>query len=201
MQRLPRYDAEAYLLSLPHLLDASETMIAECVPYLRPAPERVAFWGDRLPSDGTRRIGIAWSGNPHHENDRQRSIDPALLAPLTARTACTFYCLTPEIEPPDGIRRLPVQVSDFADTAAVLANLDLVISVDTAVAHLAGALGCALWLLLPFVPDWRWQLGRERSVWYPSARLFRQSARRDWREVISVVAATLAQAWQPPPAT
>lgn len=131
---------------------------------------------------GDSRIGVVTRGNPSHSNDRQRSLPPALGAELLALPGAT------SLEPEQTGAR------DFADTAAIVAGLDLVITVDTAVAHLAGALGKPVWILLPrLMTDWRWLEGREDSPWYPSARLFRQAAPGDWRPVLDAIRSTLAE--------
>jgi hypothetical protein len=140
-------------------------------------------------------VGLVWRGNPQHPNDRQRSILLASLEPLFAVPGVDFYNLQvapgpqfaseaagqPALIPLEGLLR------DFADTAGVVAQLDLVIAADTSVAHLAGALGRPAWVLLPFAPDWRWLLAREDTPWYPTLRLFRQSAPGDWSAVIQRV--------------
>jgi hypothetical protein len=131
---------------------------------------------------------MAWSGRPEHNNDQERSIDLAsFLSPLQGIDA-TLVSLQREVRAADAVvlqDRSDVihfgeQLKDFSDTAALVANLDLVIAVDTSVAHLAGALAKPVWVLLPFVPDWRWLLGRDDSPWYPTMRLFRQDDSRRW---------------------
>ncbi len=190
-ERLPRYDLHAYLMSLPLLLGLDGPPSQCEVPYLAPPAARVAHWRQMLPPAAEKRIGLVWSGNPAHDNDLQRSIDADLLAPLLAVPGCAFFSLHPTVEPPTGVKRLPGRLTDFAETAAAIVNLDLVIAVDTAVAHLAGALGRPVWILLPAVPDWRWGLVSLQTPWYPSARLYRQTARGDWAEVLARVAADL----------
>ena len=142
------------------------------------------------------RIGIVWAGNPNHKNDRRRSIDPLLLAPLAQIPGARWFSLQKDSSPAKDAgfaSHLGAELADFADTAAAIENLDLVISVDTAVAHLAGALGKPTWTLLPFAPDWRWLLDRDDSPWYPTMRLFRQPEPGDWTAVISAVAAALKE--------
>ena len=138
------------------------------------------------------RVGIAWGGNPSHTREAQRSIQLERLEPLTRIAGTVFYSLQKgpaaaqlQRKPP-GMRLidLDAQQADFADTAAIVANLDLVISIDTSVAHLAGAMGKPVWILLHSLPDWRWLLDRQDSPWYPTARLFRQSAAGDWSDVV-----------------
>jgi ADP-heptose:LPS heptosyltransferase len=170
---------------------------------LRAPPELEAAWAARLgPRDGRPRIGLAWSGRPSHANDRNRSMPFAALAPLLDASA-RWICIQQETRPADEaalrahgqVEHFGAELGDFADTAALLGQLDLVLSVDTAVAHLAGTLGLPLWLLLPRDPDWRWLAGREDSPWYPSARLFRQAVPGDWAGVAGQVSAALA-AWR-----
>jgi tetratricopeptide (TPR) repeat protein len=190
-EKPPRHDVHAHLLSLPHLLGIGKSGIPAAVPYLTPPRERIAAWRALLPLSGNTRAGLVWTGNAAHENDRQRSIEPAALATITGPQGCVFYNLNPACEPPSGVLPAPARLSDFAETAAAIMNLDIVITVDTAVAHLAGALGKPVWVLLPFVPDWRWGLRRTDSPWYPTARLFRQKTRGDWAPVLQEVAARL----------
>jgi tetratricopeptide (TPR) repeat protein len=191
---LPRYDVYANLLSLPHLLGLGEARFAPGAPYLAPPEPVLTKWQALLPAGGARRVGLVWSGNPAHENDRQRSIDPGLLAPVLATPGCVFFNLNPAAQAPRGVLQPPATLADCADTAAVTLQMDLVLTVDTAAAHLAGALGRPVWVLLPAVPDWRWGLQGEASAWYESARLYRQRARGDWAPVLARVAADLKAA-------
>jgi len=171
------------------------------IPYLAAEPELVRLWTGRLPQQGLR-VGLAWKGNPDFENDADRSLPSlATLAPLAAAGAVHFVSLQKgpgedeALNPPAGMSLYAAgpQLRDFADTAAVIANLDLVISVDTAVAHLAGAMGKPCWVLLPdYRCDWRWLTGRNDTPWYPFMRLFRQSAAGDWAPVIDAVRRELA---------
>jgi Tfp pilus assembly protein PilF len=192
---IPRCDLHCPLLSLPLALATELTTVPGGVPYLSPADAAIAKWSDRLPQSPALRIGLAWSGNPDLKNDRNRSISLQQLAPLWSTPGVQIVSLQRDVRPGDlecldrtpGIIRLESELVDFAETAAVIANLDLVISVDTAVAHLAGALGTPVWLLLPFAPDFRWMIDRDDSPWYPTARLFRQPRRGDWSSVIGVV--------------
>jgi hypothetical protein len=146
------------------------------------------------------RVGLAWSGSPSHRNDRNRSIGLAAFSPLLGLDA-TYVCLQPTISTADAellrargdITLCGEKLKTFADTAALIANLDLVIAVDTAVAHLAGALAKPVWVLLPFIPDWRWLLDREDNPWYPTARLFRQDQSRSWDKVVARLAAALRE--------
>lgn len=186
-------------MRLPRLFDTELTTIPAEVPYLRARPEMAEHWRDLLPQQGLR-VGLAWRGNANFENDADRSLPSLMsLAPLAAVHA-HFVSLqkgageAEALQPPSGMSLLAVggQLADFADTAAVIANLDLVISVDTAVAHLAGALGKPCWLLLPdYRCDWRWMADRNDTPWYPSMHLFRQPRGGGWAPVIAEVAAAL----------
>jgi hypothetical protein len=155
----------------------------------------VAAWRARLGVG--RKIGLVWGGNPKNRNDRMRSLDPQALAPLAAIPGISWVSLqlgredSPATLLP-GLVDPTAEIGDFADTAALLGALDLLVSVETATAHLCGALGRPGWVLLPFLPDWRWHFGTDTSPWYPSLRLFRQDKARDWRPVVERVAASLA---------
>ena len=149
--------------------------------------ERVAAWRPHLPDNGRVRVGLCWAGNPDFANDRHRSIPLECLAKLFGVPGIDYVSLQKDVSPTQaalleqhGISQLGRQFEDYADTAAVVAMLDLIIAVDTSVAHLAGAMGKVTALLLPFSPDWRWLLDRTDSPWYPSMRLFRQPAIGDW---------------------
>ena len=186
-------DFQVALMSLPHRFNTEPLSIPNKVPYLKIEPHLETRWKDRI---GTQsfKIGIAWSGNPMHKNDHNRSINLSLFLPLLDAQA-TFVSLQTDIRPNDAallkrqenILNFGEELKDFSDTAAIISNLDLVISVDTSAAHLAGALGKPVWVLLPFIPDWRWLLDREDSPWYPTARLFRQNGTRVWDTVIARV--------------
>jgi hypothetical protein len=164
------------------------------VPYLRAPDQALLKWGARLPIKPRPRIGIAWAGNAKHIRDRERSIDLRSLLPLLDIDA-TFVSLQKEVRTADAatlgkcadIIHFGYELAGFSDTAALISHLDLVISVDTAIAHLAGALGKPVWILLTHVPDWRWLLDRDDSPWYPTARLFRQNETRAWDSVIARV--------------
>lgn len=189
-------------MSLPHFCGTRMDSIPAPIPYLTADPAKVAQWSRLLPVSGLR-VGLVWKGNPRFENDGDRSLSSlALLAPLGAVAGVQFVSLQkgPGEEearvPPPGLSLLGLgsELQDFSDTAAVVAGLDLVISVDTAVAHLAGALGKPCWVLLPdYRTDWRWLTGRPDSPWYPERmRLFRQQRAGNWPPVIATVAAALA---------
>jgi cytochrome c-type biogenesis protein CcmH/NrfG len=177
---LPLYDAWIDQMSLPPLFGTTLDTIPFPDGYL-PGPAR-------HPSTRPARIGLAWRGNPAHSNDRRRTPPPAAFAPLLARTDVRFVSLVPDETLPG---TEATALTDHAATADVIASLDLVISVDTSVAHLAGAMGCPAWVLLPFAPDWRWLLNREDSPWYTAIRLFRQRNPGDWGEVMGRVIAAL----------
>jgi tetratricopeptide (TPR) repeat protein len=190
-ETLPPFDCYCPLLSLALAFGTELATIPAAVPYLA-APTGKAATRD---ASGAYRVGLTWSGNPSHLNDRNRSIPLQYLRPLLDRPGIEFIALQKEVRDSDAEALKPFanvtivseDLTDFAATAEILASLDLVISVDTAMAHLAGALGKNVWILLPFSPDWRWLLERSNSPWYPSARLFRQKAPGDWASVIAEV--------------
>jgi ADP-heptose:LPS heptosyltransferase len=189
-------DFQLALLSAPERLDISLQTIP-AAPYLTAAPGPVGEWRThlgRVAEDARAKVGLCWTGNPRHKNDRNRSVAPPLLDRLRDIPGMAFFSLCPDaIDWPDlDLRPLLRPLADFEDTAALIANLDVVISVDTAVAHLAGALGKLVWILLPYAADWRWLTGRDDSPWYPSARLFRQRRPGDWGEVLERVGRALA---------
>ncbi|HTW94847.1 MAG TPA: glycosyltransferase family 9 protein, partial [Tepidisphaeraceae bacterium] len=195
-QPLPEADVHSPLLSLPNALK-----IAGRIPaphsYITPEENLVRKWSQRLPASGVR-VGIAWAGRPDHRNDRNRSMPLKSLARLFEIPGVHFFSLQKGPSATQ-IKELAIatltdwtnELTDFAETAALIASLDLVIAVDTAVVHLAGAMGKPVWILLPYVPDWRWMLDRTDSPWYPTARLFRQSSRGDWSGVVDRVAEAL----------
>jgi tetratricopeptide (TPR) repeat protein len=194
----PSFDVHIPIMSLPLALDLGLEDLAPHSPYLHASPVLVERWRQRLPPADGPRIGLAWSGNPGHDNDHNRSMTLEHLDPLL-RCKAQFVSLQKDYRADDleRLRRSPDilryddELGDFADTAALVACCDLVIAVDTAVAHLAGALNKPLWLMLPRFCDWRWMNGREDSPWYPAATLFRQGAFGDWTGVIERVAARL----------
>ena len=201
---VPGHAAHCRLSSVPHLIHTTLETIPAQVPYLFADPARIAAWRQRLDAmlpHGVRRIGLAWTGRPTHPNDRRRSIPLARLAPLAAAGRASFVSLQKPMPPADlaamaqfpGFADLSADLADFGETAAVIANLDLVITVDTAIGHLAGAMAKPVWIMLPKASDWRWLLERSDSPWYPTARLFRQPTPGAWDPVIAAVAAALAQ--------
>jgi ADP-heptose:LPS heptosyltransferase len=185
--------------SLPRALRTQLTNIPAAVPYLTTNPERIERWRERIDRLAPPRIAIAWSGRATHANDRNRSLALAQLAPLFEGKS--FVSIQRELREgdADALARFPNMahigddLEDFDDTAAVVALVDLVISVDTSVVHLAGALARPVWVLLPFQPDWRWLLDRADSPWYPTARLFRQPQPGDWGSVLTNVRDALAK--------
>jgi tetratricopeptide (TPR) repeat protein len=188
---LPAFDLQCPLLSLPLAFGTQSETIPAVVPYLAASAERMADWRDRLTLGGPR-VGFVWSGQPSHKNDANRSIPLKRLAALFEDPPVRCFSLQSHLRDTDSevLRGLPNLVHlgdafrDFADTAAVLALLDVVVSVDTAVAHLAGALGKPVVILVPYAADFRWLRGRDDSPWYPTAKLFRQPAFGDWDSVI-----------------
>jgi len=182
-QGLPPFDFHAPLLDLPRLLGTTLRSVPADVPYIAADPARVEKWSHLLAADPPgKRVGLVWSGNPHHGNDRNRSIYLRDLQPLADVPGVTFFSLQKGAagsQASDSTLKIKVvdhtpRLTDFSETAALLANLELIITVDTSVAHLAGALGRPIWVLLPFAPDWRWMIDRTDSPWYPTMRLFRQ---------------------------
>ena len=200
---LPLFDLHCPLPSLPLAFGTTLETIPNQVPYLRTDPDRVALWHARLANLPGQRAGLVWAGNARPDNpdanavDRRRSITLDHYAPLAAVPGISFVSLQvgPPVAPPPGLvlHDWTAELTDFADTAELIAALDLVITVDTAVAHLAGALGKPVWILNRFDACWRWLLDRTDSPWYPSARLFRQPSHGDWDSVIRQVAAALRE--------
>lgn len=198
--RIPEFDLHCPLLRLPLIFDTTIETIPADIPYIKADPYLVAAWREKLKKDRAGlKVGLVWAGRPTHVNDRNRSCPPGLLLNLTGQDGVTFYSL----QKGDAARTAKDfgnsamfadysrWLDDFSDTAAFTENLDLVISVDTAVAHLAGALGKPVWTMLPYAPDWRWMLNREDTPWYPTMRLFRQPAPGDWHSVIEHMGALL----------
>jgi len=176
------YDAWIDQMSLPRLFGTTLDTVPGASGYLRADPKRSVVWSARLPPG--RKIGVAFAGNPRHTADRRRSIPLDLVVPLPEIPGVTFVNLQHAGSARGlGLPDLTRWMTDYAETAALIDNLDLVITVDTSVAHLAGALGKPVWVMLPFAPDWRWLLHRLDSPWYQSAILFRQPAAGDWVSV------------------
>lgn len=191
---LPAFDWHCPLMSLPRAFHTELESIPGRTPYLGAKGADRSAWAQKL-SGNSMRIGLAWAGNPKHPRESMRSIPLAALAPLSLIEGTSWYSLQKgpsamqvgSLPPGHRIVDLDAEQRDFADTAAIVANLDLVISIDTSVAHLAGALGAPVWVLLHHFPDWRWLTNRDDSPWYPSARLFRKSAAEDWNAVVDRV--------------
>ncbi|MGH6883463.1 MAG: tetratricopeptide repeat protein, partial [Hypericibacter sp.] len=197
----PAFDLQVPLLSLPALLRFPLDRIPGSVPYLRAEPDLSSAWALRLEALRRPRIGLVWQGNPRHPNDRNRSIGLAPLAPLIRRHDAGWVSLQKAGGAEaiaaqglsDRIFDATVELEDFADTAALCAELDLVIAVDTSVAHLAGAMGRPTFLLLPSVSDFRWLLDRRDNPWYPSMRLFRQRHFGVWADPLAELEIAVAQ--------
>lgn len=196
---LPPFDLHCPLLSLPRAFGHELPDIPARVPYLQPDPRQVIHWAERLATadaGGTPlRVGLVWAGNPGFAGDRERSPGLEVLRPLFTVPGCRFLGLQVGAgrlallgeAMPASFTDLGAELASFTDTAAVMAGLDLVVSSCTAPAHLAGALGRPVWVMLSHTPDWRWLLGRDDSPWYPTARLFRQPAPGDWASVVAMM--------------
>jgi tetratricopeptide (TPR) repeat protein len=198
---LPPFDLQVSLVALPGIFRTRLDAIPSECPYLQVPqriPNRAAIDAALLPSAGRIRIALAWKGNPTHKRDRERSLAPALLAPLAGLPEAAFFSFQPEPSagpaPFPGVTALGPLLGSFADSAYALAAMDLVITVDTALAHLAGALGLPTFVLITAFPDWRWLLDRDDSPWYPSVRLYRQARSGDWRTPIQKLLADLTEA-------
>jgi len=184
------------LLSLPRLLATTLQTIPSAVPYLAPSSQKKEYWRSKLRPDGNLKVGICWAGRKLP--DARRTIPAACLSALAAVSQVNWYSLQIneggshfEQPPLNPLIDLTGSIRDFEDTAALVSGLDLVITIDSAVAHLAGSLAVPTWLLLPFAPDWRWMLGRDDSPWYPTMRIFRQSQPGDWAGVLKRAASAL----------
>jgi tetratricopeptide (TPR) repeat protein len=199
----PAHAAWVAMSSLPRLFATTQHTTPTPAGYLRAEPQRVAHWRAALAPGGlagpppgappSANIGLVWAGNPAHQNDRRRSMPVAALGPLLTLPGIRFLGLQRGAAAlPDGITDLGPHLTDFAEAAAIVGALDLVITVDTAMAHLAGALARPVWVALPHAPDWRWMLNRDGSPWYRSARLFRQPRPGDWASVVAAIASALA---------
>lgn len=211
-ESLPPFEVHAPLMSLPHLCGTTLESIPAPVPYLTCPEDRKSLTLPELDtnsptaqtidfqdSHSALKVGLVWSGNPTHRNDRHRSCPFSHFIPLIQQPHIRCYSLQKGNRATDAIPLMQRgmvldwgdRLHDFADTAAAIARLDLVVTVDTSVAHLAGAMGKPVWVFLSFAPDWRWMLHRDRSPWYPSMRLFRQTIPGDWAGVISAAIAAL----------
>ncbi len=193
---LPSFDTHALLMDLPGLLGVDPLTMPARAAYVAAEPARVAAWQEKFAPGAPLRVGLAWAGRAVHRYNQRRSVGLDALAPLLSLPGVEFVALQPDaVVPPGKFPQLHVPgaaIMDFADTAALMAGLDLIISVDTVYAHLGGALGKPTWVLLSYMPDWRWLQTRTDSPWYPTARLFRQRQPLAWSAVIADVAAGLA---------
>jgi len=199
-QMLPPFDLYCPVMTLPAALGTTLADLSIGGPYLQAPAERRAQWARRLGDRAGLRVGLVWSGNPLHQGDAQRSI---ALQDLSQALPQGLQCFSLQKELREGdaqfiassgqLRHFGAELVDFSDTAALCSHMDLVIAVDTSVAHLAGALGIETCLLLPFTPDWRWLLHRHDSPWYPRMHLFRQEASGDWTAVLQRIGALLEQ--------
>lgn len=197
---LPAFDLHCPLMSLPGLFGTRMDSIPAPIPYLGAGSDGLARWKERLESARGLKVGLVWAGRPTYRRDRARSMPFAALGPLWDIEGVSWYSLQVgerqsdlSSDPAGRIEDLSPYLSDFSETAAALSEMDLVVTVDTAIAHLAGALGRPCWVMLPFFTDWRWLMGRTDSPWYPSLRLFRQSERGDWGNVVASITDALTQ--------
>ncbi len=186
---IPKFEVQCPLLSLPRVLKTTRNNVPAQVPYLHADPGLSRICRMSLASiPGRIKIGLVWAGRPEYFNDRNRSIPLARFVPLS-KVPGAWFCSLQKGKAGEQIQTLPHdwnltdwtrELQDFAATAALISNLDLIISVDTAMAHLAGALGKPVWVLLPYSPDWRWLMSGKTTSWYPTMRLFRQPTAGDW---------------------
>lgn len=195
---LPDFDAHCPLMSLPLALETTLATIPAPQRYISPEAGRVIAWKKRLGEASRKRVGLVWSGRPEHKNDHNRSVALIEFAQLLD-DRFEYHCLQKEIRTTDqrelelraDIKSWSNDLTSFTDTAALVECMDLVVAVDTSVAHLAAAMGKPVWLLLPHSPDWRWLLERSDTPWYPSMQLFRQQTTGDWRDVVTCVRVAL----------
>jgi len=197
---LPHFDAHAPLMSLPAVFGTTLERIPWDGPYVHADPARAAQWDLDAHAGGARlKVGLVWAGRPQQWDDRKRSLTLGRLAPLASAEGVAFFSLqvgeaaAQAAAPPAGMRLVDLtsRIADFSDTAALVSQLDLVITIDTSVAHLAGAMGRPVWVLVAHAPDWRYHLGREDMPWYPGMRLFRQERDGDWTGAIARAAEAL----------
>ena len=192
---VPAYDAWCMLSSAPGIFGTDVVAPPAPIPYILADKTRIEVWRERLDSTipaGLQRVGVVWAGRPTHPNDRRRSMDFGSLFALTGVPGIALVGMQkgraaptlPEFRGPAPFVDCSSELTDFVDTAALVENLDLVISVDTAIAHLAAAMGKPVWLLLPFAADWRWRRGRDDTPWYPTMQLIRQPRPGDWNGAI-----------------
>ena len=200
-EAFPAFDVQIPLLSLPGLFGTTLDTIPTTMPYLRADAERSNHWAHQLSSLSGFKVGVAWQGSPTFRDDKFRSVALSQFAPLASVNGVTLVSV--QVGPgSEQLANAPFAVTDLGatfdpnslnDLAGVMMHLDLVVTVDTAVAHLAGALNVPVGVALPFAPDWRWLLTREDSPWYPSLRLFRQHRPGDWSDVFERIAAEMRQ--------
>jgi hypothetical protein len=202
-EELPHFDLYCPMMSLPLAFGTELATIPATVPYIRAQQARIDRWRERLPRTGRLRVGICWAGTAAHPNDRRRSIPLPSFAKILAVEGIDFVSLQKEVTAADavtlsahGVAQLGQEFADFADTAAVIAQLDLVIAVDTSVVHLAGAMAKATAALIAFAPDFRWMLDRTDTPWYPTMRLYRQNKIDDWTAPLERLRQELAGAVQ-----
>jgi hypothetical protein len=198
-QALPEFDFHCPIFSLPLAFKTTIESIPNQLPYLFASSAKGQYWKDKIGVKKSLRVGLVWSGSIHHTNDHNRSIPIEKLASLLD-LPIDFYCLQKDIRNDDltiltntKIKNYSYLFDDFSDTAALIDQMDVVISVDTSVAHLAGALGKIVWILLPYMPDYRWMLNRSDTPWYPTAKLFRQKESGNWEKVINEVFSNLKE--------
>jgi tetratricopeptide (TPR) repeat protein len=198
---LPAVDFQCPLMSLPMVFGTALATVPADVPYLKPNRSDMQRWGERFSGEPVGlRVGLVWAGGSNHQKDRDRSLRLADFAGLANAQGVIFYSLqlgepaAQSASPPPGMKLIDwtEDLNDFADTAAMLTHLDLIITIDSSVGHLAGAMGKTVWTLLAFHPDWRWLLDRNDSPWYPNTNLFRQTSPKDWRDPLARVKAALA---------
>lgn len=201
-ESLPDFSAHAPLMSLPAVFNTTLATIPWSGAYVCADPQRAGAWDLAGHAGATRlKVGLVWAGRPQQWDDRKRSISLDMLAPLARAAGVTFFSLqvgaaaAQSARPPDGMRLVDVtrSIADFSDTAALVSQLDLVITIDTSVAHLAGAMGVPVWVLVAHAPDWRYHLVREDQPWYPTMRLFRQERDGDWSGAIARVSEELVR--------
>jgi hypothetical protein len=196
---LPTFDVHVALPSVPGILGIDLESLPNEVPYLKVPAERMAQWAGRVPSDNLLNVGLVWSGNRESSGEGRRTSSLESLAPLSSVGGVRFFSLQMGKEAaqrrPKGWELIDLTgaIRDFADTAVLVSRMDLVISVDTSVAHLAGALAVPVWVLVSSLPDYRWMLDRTDSPWYPTMKLFRQPALDDWETPISRMAGELRE--------
>jgi hypothetical protein len=200
VDRLPPFDVHIPLLSLPLMFDVRLEALPAGLPYVFAPDALQDKWKDRLAGEKRKKVGMAWAGRPTHPNDLRRSVSFNSLAPLLALENFCWISLQKDSVATRADQSCVLdwsdEITDFADTAGLISQLDLVISVDTAVAHLAGAMGKPVWLLNSFESEWRWMQDRTDSAWYPSMRIFRQTESGNWNSVIREVIAGLTQEYR-----